>query len=415
MHYINFSLLQPNSKTESLITLYITKDQERIRVSTKQKVLPKVWDRKKNGITTSPTKLDWYVQNGYGSELQLKNIQHNLNLLRAEVDSFFMSNIENSSGILIRLKLHIQSYLSGEGDKKTDRLLIREYVAQLIGEMQTGYRKKTNGQTYSVGTIECYHTLLQVFIMYEEATKSRKSWDDIDKKFYLSFIQWNESRGVSTNYIGRLIKDMKSIIRTAHEEGLHMNAEYRKRYFAAPKLKMKKIPLSLDEINQLQNLDLKHPSGMSLSRDIFVLGCYVGLRISDLKRIQQKDIQKDGNGYYLFMQTQKTGAEVKIPLNKAALSILQRYDYSFTKYSEQAINRNLKLLGRMVGMDEKRSSTLSMHYARHSFARLAYQQGVPSMFIMRVTGHQSEKTFLTYINISLDEAMDQFRKVALFQ
>jgi integrase len=285
----------------------------------------------------------------------------------------------------------------------------------MIQEMKSGYRKKSDGKTYTESTIECYHTFLKVFKMYETGAKSNIKWNDINKKFYLRFIQWNETRGVSTNYIGRLVKDLKCIMRTAHEEGIHSNDEYRKRYFSVPKEKKKKIPLSLNEIHRLYNLEIEEPNGLIAARDIFVCGCFVGLRISDLKRIQPEHIKLDKNGYHLSMTTLKTGTDVKIPLNKIALSILKKHNFSFPEYSEQSINRNIKVLGRMIGLNEDRVRSLSLHHSRHTFARLAYQQGVPSMYIMKVTGHQSEKSFLNYINISLDQAMEQFRKVELFR
>lgn len=416
MHFINFSLLNPKSKTESLITVYVTIDGERVRLSTKQRIHPKMWDAKRKGITTSNAKIDWYIKNGLGSEVYLKSIQTSLNQLRAEIDSFLLShNYHDNTTALQHLKNHLQEFLNGTSKISKDKSSISDFLSLIIEEMQSGNRKKTNGKPYTPSTIECYNTLLQILGKFELATKTKLKWVSINRNFYQKFVDWNQKRGVSLNYIGRLIKDLKSVMRTGYEENIHTSDEFRKRYFSVPKEAKKKVPLTLSEIQRLQNLQIEYPNSLALSRDIFVLGCYIGLRISDLKRISSNHIQKNKDGYFIAIKTQKTGIEVKIPLNKIAVAILQRYNYKFPPISEQVINRNLKTLGKMIGLSHSRSKSLSIHYARHSFARLAYQQGVPSMYIMKVTGHQSEKSFLNYINISQDEAMYQFRKVELFQ
>ena len=63
--------------------------------------------------------------------------------------------------------------------------------------MKSGNRKKSDGKSFTKSTIECYKTFRHVLKMYERESKVKLKWRDIDKKFYLQFIQWNEKRGVS--------------------------------------------------------------------------------------------------------------------------------------------------------------------------------------------------------------------------
>jgi integrase len=415
MYFINYSLHNQKSKKETSIFLFVTHNKRRLKLSSREKIHPHMWDTKNKRIAISDAKLKWYSDKAYGSVANLKGIQKRLNDLRSEVDLYFLNNSNLDGNVSInKLRIHLLGFLNPECESHKIQL-VRDYTQSIKDEMAGGYRRKPDGKKYTAGTIECYHTFIQVLKMYENYVNKRIGWEDIDKNFYLNFIQWNETRGVSINYTGRLIKDIKCIMRTAYEEGIHVNDDFRKRYFSVPKENKKKVPFTLDEIQNLTSLCLDHSKGLSLARNIFVFGSFVGLRISDIKRLKPIHVKVDDNGYHLSIKTQKTGVEVKIPLNSIALSILQKYDFSFPKYSEQSINRNLKIIGGMIGIGELRASVLSIHYARHSFARLAYEQGVPSMYIMKVTGHQTEKSFMNYINISLDQAMDEFRKIELFK
>ena len=51
----------------------------------------------------------------------------------------------------------------------------------------------------------------------------------------------------------------------------------------------------------------------------------------------------------------------------------------------------------------RKCDVISTHTARRSFATNAFKEGVPSIRIMKLTGHRSEKAFLRYIKISQEE------------
>ena len=46
---------------------------------------------------------------------------------------------------------------------------------------------------------------------------------------------------------------------------------------------------------------------------------------------------------------------------------------------------------------------LSTHTARRSFATNLFKQGVPSLTIMEITGHKTERSFLKYLRVSSNE------------
>ncbi|WP_370567592.1 hypothetical protein [Dysgonomonas sp. Marseille-P4677] len=52
---------------------------------------------------------------------------------------------------------------------------------------------------------------------------------------------------------------------------------------------------------------------------------------------------------------------------------------------------------------EKKSDLVSAHTTRRSFATNAFLAGVPPIQIMKITGHKTEKAFMTYMKISESE------------
>ena len=112
----------------------------------------------------------------------------------------------------------------------------------------------------------------------------------------------------------------------------------------------------------------------------------------------------------------KTGQEITVELEDCMREIIERYrdkdsDYIFPvlrkwekcgefvkwKKSREALavyNRNLKKLAELAGISEH----LTSYVARHSWASIASQTGIPIGTISRGMGHESEKTTQIYIS-----------------
>jgi len=50
------------------------------------------------------------------------------------------------------------------------------------------------------------------------------------------------------------------------------------------------------------------------------------------------------------------------------------------------------------------------HTARRSGATNMYKQGIPSIDIMKITGHTKESTFMRYIKISKEETAERIAR-----
>lgn len=58
---------------------------------------------------------------------------------------------------------------------------------------------------------------------------------------------------------------------------------------------------------------------------------------------------------------------------------------------------------------------VTAHTARRSFATNAYLAHVPTLAIMKITGHSSEKVFLRYIRISQEDNARQLQEHPFFK
>ena len=71
-------------------------------------------------------------------------------------------------------------------------------------------------------------------------------------------------------------------------------------------------------------------------RDIFLIGCYVGLRVSDLLRIRKEHFYTVDGKEILRIRTKKCPTGVHIPFLWQDLKFrLDKYDYSLPKVTEQ--------------------------------------------------------------------------------
>lgn len=415
MYSLSFNLRDPQSEKEALILLFVSYRGQRIKVSTRQKVHPQLWIGKENRVTKSAHRIKKYMSNASGIQSRLTIVQTRLDDISAEVSQYFhRESMGNNEPDLKQLKAFLKNYLrpvrgdSNMGDS------VRHFLTVFISEASSGSRKKVNGANYRKSTIKCYNNLLNALQRFEKDMGTEVTWSKITRAMYSSLIKWHEDQGYSINYTGRHIKELKSIMRVAHEEGIHSNTVYTHRWFSVPKEVIKKIPLSMAELDRMRAMDLNDDYHRCLSRDVFVLGCFIGLRVSDIKRLKRDHIYEDDHGKFIRIKTQKTGMEVEIPLGTAALNILEKYEYQLPYFTEQVVNRHLKDLARRIGLEPVRAKRLSIHYSRATFAKMSYELGIPSMHIMRVTGHTSESSFLRYINVSPGEAVAEFRKHDMF-
>ena len=223
--------------------------------------------------------------------------------------------------------------------------------------------------------------------------------------------------GYAINTIGGHIKNIKLFMKLATKKGLNNVMEFEDEDFRKIEEDVQTIYLNISELDKLFNLDLSKVKRLETTRDLFLIGCFTGLRFSDLKQLNKEHFYDN----VIRIETQKTSNPVIIPLHPMVRAICEKYEYNLPRLvSNPKMNEYLKEIGKLAEIDEiillnetrggsklqrkvPKYELISVHTSRRSFATNMYKAKVPSYAIRLITGHKTEKAFLKYIRIDKEE------------
>lgn len=270
-------------------------------------------------------------------------------------------------------------------------------------------------------TIKTYKTIVNKLVQYQKYANVTLHWSSFNLSFYYDFLHFYTSvQGYHTNGFGRAIQIIKVILNDAFDKNIHQNTAYKHKNFKVLTEDVNNIYLSEDELQRIISLDLSFNPTIQNVRDAFIIGCYTGLRFSDICKINKQHICDNT----IKIKTQKTDQWVTIPLLEPVRNIINFYRLSssgFPKvYGNIAMNKYLKQIGELAGLNDvvikvrskgktrveqrlPKYQLITTHTARRSFATNLFKKGVPSRVIMLITGHKTEKSFNSYIKINSDE------------
>lgn len=395
MASVKFFLKEPNSTNETMVYLFFSYNTQRLKYYTGQKIKPKFWNQETCRARETKQFPD------YDSFNQL------LNNLDRDI-KFYYRELINASIVPTKEKLKScldQSLMKGKISKTSAFI---PFIEKLIESSS----KRPN-------TIKHYNQTLKQLKEYEILNNKEIYFDDVNLTFYEKFLTFCRNKNYSLNTIGGLIKNIKVFMNEAFDRKLTTNTEYKNRKFKTIEEETENIYLTIDELEKLYLLDLTSNPRLDKVRDMFIIGCNTGLRYSDLIKLTDENIID--NKRKIKIKTEKTGEVVEIPLHKHVKAILIKYN-GIPPYeiSNQKMNEYLKELGKLVELNEnillsstkggtkrsetfKKSELITVHTARRSFATNAFIMNIPSISIMKITGHKTEKAFLKYIKISQEE------------
>ncbi len=215
---------------------------------------------------------------------------------------------------------------------------------------------ETSKTTKALGTIKKYKTVLKFIQDFEAFTNYTIRFDTIDQRFYDLFQEYSfEERNTLNNYFGKLIAIIKTFMRWSLEKGYHQNKDFEK--FKKLQDEIEVIYLKKDELFKLYEHDFESDR-LNRVRDFFCLGCFTGLRVSDLLNLKESNVYKD----YIKIAIQKTKTiDQIIPLNDYAKAILKKYEdtlyYPIPQISTQKLNQYIKECCLIIGLTENETLT----------------------------------------------------------
>ena len=334
------------------------------------------------------------------------------------------------------------------------RKILREYVKNYLKEMQCGERRTIKNRLYSKSTI--YHWKQVVDKVLDFHKKYPFTWDDIDQRLIVKFVDYLEKDDLNLQTIQKLMKDFKKLIKDAGIEGIHDNYRARDLNFTIAVGESDKSTQVYLTTKELQGLyDMKLSGTEELVRDVFLIGCFTGQRVSDYGRIEPEWFGKTHNGVKVIrLQQKKTGNKVCVPIVGNQLkTLLKKYDYCVPKISDQEIDRTIKdicerLSASIPSLAVKEKTILKKQEKialytnkdggrqlfeinergeciKHKWAMVASQTArrtcITNMYLakkpdgsakytlaerMSVSGHKTESQYIKYIKCSLDEVAE---------
>ena len=418
---VNFNLRhkQPVDKPTS-IHCVVRFNNQRLVLSNIDNIEPRYWNEK--------------VQRARNTlkHLQAASLNDSLDTKEAKIrDAFRTFTDSNNRYPSVELFREIcKKVLNNQVEEKSiDPVLVDliSYTNNYINEAESGKRQSSKGKPLAENTIKIFRTFVKNLMSFKETKKYDLGFVNMTLDFFEEFKAYlTFDRKYATNTVSKHIRILKSLINEARDEGLSTATFSGKRYQATSE-ETESIYLNPDELQHLFDLDLSNNSKLDKVRDLFLVGCWTGLRFSDFSSLSGKNF-KDG---FIEIQTQKTSQKVVIPIHQKVVVIMNKYQNLTANslppsLSNQKMNQYLKELGAIAQLNEiiqvrytkagrrieksvPKHSLISTHTARRSFATNMYNMGIPTLSIMALTSHRTESSFMKYIKVTPREHANKIK------
>jgi len=369
-------------------------------------VLPNDWDTAKQRISNK-------------SNLANRNATNDL-LTKIENHFNDFTNENTRKGILPTyesVKSHLKAfYTTPVVEVKQPNLFT--FIEQFIERAKTEIHPTTKKRLAN-GTIKGYLLTYNILKKYNKEVR-KINFKNLNLDFYLDFVDYCQNQNLTANYIGKHVKTIKTFLRSAIEQGITTNNDFLSKRAVVMAESSDNIYLNDTELRQMFDLDLTDYPRHYHARDLFLIGAYTGLRVSDYNNITEQNIKTIQGVKMLTITTKKTAKDVAIPLHPIVEHILSKYKGNLPKMPEQKLNQNIKDVAEWCGIDSTEHITqtrggkritkkvqkfelVKSHTARRSFCTNAYLMDMPTLDIMAISGHTSEKTFLNYIKVTPEQ------------
>ena len=338
----------------------------------------------------------------------LSKLDEDLLDLKSDILKAYNQRIENNSNIDIAW---LQDIITPDQNSKIPTKLVPYFDYYLL----------IKGNTIKLNTIKKITSFKLLLSNFEK--KQRKSYqiNEIDLNFQQKLVAYCKSNNYSTNYISDILKYVRTICKSANQNGIKSNIQ-------TESLKIKKTEVSItyltpEEIQKIKDKQFDFDY-LDNARDWLLISCESGQRISDFMKFKKFMIREattpKGKQIKLIEFTQeKTGKKMSVVVTDIVEEILKKRDGNFPRpISDQKYNDYIKTVcelaeidavveGSMKDKETKRQVTgyfkkhqlVVSHIGRRSFASNYYMK-FPIGYLMNQTGHTSERSFLSYIGKS---------------
>lgn len=409
----NFNLKHPFSNTETPIKLILRWNNQKLTFYTQEKVHPQHFEIIKGRKNFQRIKSSYIGHPEFNARLDY---------IEGIAKSAYRQFLNDSHRFPTpeELKYLLNNKLRYFPEKP--KLSFFQFVDSFIAESEKNRYNIDSGKKLSIVTIRIYRSTLKRLREYERYSGRKIDFDSIDLDFYDGWINFLSTEvQFCKNSVGKLTTTLKVFLNEATERGVNSNLIFRSKRFKAIREPSTSIYLNEHELTEMYKLDLSHSKRLDRTRDLFLVGCWTGLRFTDLVSIKPENIKEDK----IQIKTHKTGQVVVLPIHWMVKEIMEKYkDYpnslppstsnfqmnkslkdvaKLIKCLHVPIQSNITKGGKLQTTTKPKYEMVTVHTARRSFATNLYKDGVSSLTIMKLTAHKSERVFLSYLKETADE------------
>lgn len=374
-----------NPKEEKSGVYYeIRVDGEKVRISTEVQVPTMYWDAKARTIKKGCPDFVFLSQ-----KLSSFNAIASKQVLIADATGLSASV----------LKRNILVALGRVSEENEDAQLLPFY--KWWSQHAFGVHNPTRSNYYNYRTLEAYLTM---------KNKKKLQFSEVDYNFYIEYRTYLEiTKNYKPNTVATHFRDLKTVMNEAKIRGKHNSDAFQ--VIRCKFVDVDTIYLSVDEINTLYRFPLS--GGEERVRDLFVLGCHTAMRFQDYSTLSLSVISNNR----ITVKTKKTSETVIIPAHPRVIEILNKWGGKAPFMEQSYVTRVIKDICKRTGCFNQmvpikkgkaieyieKYKLVSPHTARRSGATNMYIAGIPAQSIMKITGHQTEQSFMKYLRITKEE------------
>lgn len=226
---------------------------------------------------------------------------------------------------------------------------------------------------------------------------------DITPEVIKGFEAYLSDKKVTPNTSASYMRSLRAIINRMGGNGHDLFKEVS----TGNKRAMKKT-VSEETIKKIEKLEMPKHSKDARARDLFLLSFYAnGMPLVDMVGLTTANIKEN----HIIYHRHKTGEEVSVLITPKIQSILKRYHQKENPFlmpflnNEKAVKsyrQYQSILGRtnrwLYGLSKRNSlPKITSYTPRHSWATIAYKNGIDIHIIAKALGHTNPLTTLNYI------------------
>ncbi len=386
---------QGDHNTQIMVTYKVLLDERRAKSDGTYSIIIRITcDRKISTINAGACiqKEYWDVKNS-----NVKSQHPNAQLLNKKVTEFYLNvqklvlQLEGEESFSLEA---LKDRINGKYNpiKSVRTLSFKEYAQHLIDAMLS---------INKAGNAIIYKTATNKLIGY--ANNPKLKFADINYSFLEGFKGKLIKDGLKTNSISNYFRTIRAIYNKAIKAKLVDTSDYPFLDITVKTERTAKRAITIDELINITQLDLKPKSQECEARVYFLLSfCLRGASFTDLAYLKPENTKKG----YIVYRRRKTGKELKIKLLPFAIELLDYFKGYNSKYlipvlpadiienSLQAkkviyqwIKTTNKYLAR-IGDRCKIEEVVTTYVTRHSWATTAKKLGYSNEIIAEALGHE---------------------------